>query len=1210
MIYMSKYILICFLIYLKQCASKFPTDLLASLVEYERGPPRFQKVVKMEYDVYLGDSVSFSCMAVARPAPYVHWYRNGQLLNYSIFQNEERLKEGQMTLDIRRVELNDRGSWSCKVWNSQGSIERNFTIEIIDFCGYYKELGFNYSVVPTECICLWYKLHEQLTNENVWVDFDSKDCIPHEEFIRKKSLHLPEKPSYLKVKFEQRKVFNPVSVTRVYANYVDKSVAPSSTTPKMTESSTSIPVIEVESMLHEKNDTLIVEGGKQKRAKEIIADQPKLSDSTEFEDETEEELPKEMPKPERQFNKYIINDRVSPYFKNNNQNLFENVVSPSGRTVRLQCKAGGVPEPQIIWFKNNKLIMPKDIRSIGSGYKVRKWTLEMEDASDNDSGTYLCEVFSKLGTIKKSFKVEVIDRMRTKPILIPNVLTNQVIDINNTANFTCQYISDLTPHVMWARLEKTSDNNYVYYNSSSEKLQFNYTDMSKSDKAFLYEGQDTTSLLIFNVSSDDQGIYGCIVGNSLGFTMGRANLTVNEFHTYTIDTGEPAVSFFSPFVITLLTGFIISCLILTGLIIYLFKKRTITRQKFKDVDGPYYKRIFYVDQKKNVNNDDIRGKHLVSSFEVKFKDETSQTPFRIVPEMKHVYNVIAETDPKWEIDRSRLTLERPVGEGAFGEVWSGLLKPKNSKKGKQKTIEVAIKKLKSVASENDFKDLMSEMHTFKIIGHNDYILSLLGCCTGAGPLYVILELCKYGNLRDFLKQHKHLETMSSSMESNNVKLALLSVNNPMVTSTPYLTPSIDSGLIPNLTHRHLVEFSWQIATGMQFLAEKKIIHRDLAARNVLVGDNHTMKISDFGLSREVNVSHYYRKVTRTKVPIKWMAYESLNDDVYTLASDVWSYGILLWEIETLGDTPYPRLNGHDDFASHLRKGYRMECPRDCLEEMYILMEKCWQQRPEDRPSFKEIQKYLTKLLKSEDDNTNNENGDGYSNEDLDRDLRSNRDDGVNETLLKHPLENNDFGKLRKPKRTRPLSEPVLKQFERYNEDKKETFLPVQSPLSEVGYAADSALGSSVYKTDGQEHYMLSNGESENDINRIGKKSNSLMPRTNPHFSRQVSHTSTNDNNFDEGHHTLYYNNVVLESANTTGIKGVIVSADPFYSAVRKPELPKFVIGEVEDIPNNYYNTTNIPTFEANKSSESIDSQNHLNTNRQRNKSPSSSSYHN
>ncbi|XP_055325419.1 tyrosine-protein kinase receptor torso-like isoform X2 [Sitodiplosis mosellana] len=173
--------------------------------------------------------------------------------------------------------------------------------------------------------------------------------------------------------------------------------------------------------------------------------------------------------------------------------------------------------------------------------------------------------------------------------------------------------------------------------------------------------------------------------------------------------------------------------------------------------------------------------------------------------------------------------------------------------------------------------------------------------------------------------------------------------------------------LPYLTGRDLLMFAKQIATGMAFLANNKIVHRDLAARNVLVCTDKTVKIADFGLSRDIYVDNIYMKATAGRLPIKWLALESMTDQKYTSQSDVWSYGILLYEIVTLGCTPYPTVPV-DCLVNYLKSGNRMSKPHNCSQEFYDLMFSCWHCEPGDRPTFNEILRKIDWFIHQSDTN--------------------------------------------------------------------------------------------------------------------------------------------------------------------------------------------------------------------------------------------------
>ncbi|XP_065222477.1 fibroblast growth factor receptor homolog 1-like [Planococcus citri] len=279
-------------------------------------------------------------------------------------------------------------------------------------------------------------------------------------------------------------------------------------------------------------------------------------------------------------------------------------------------------------------------------------------------------------------------------------------------------------------------------------------------------------------------------------------------------------------------------------------------------------------------------------------------------------------DHEWEFPRGNLSLGNDLGQGEFGKVVQaealGILQ-------KHMVTTVAIKMLKEVHSDSDMIDLVTEMEIMKLIGSHENVLKLLGCCTQDGELFVITEFARHGNLHDFLR------------------------NNAPSSGDKYATS--------NLSQQTLLEFAQQTAKGMEYLASKKCVHRDLAARNVLVFDNYTLKVADFGLARDIRNKEYYRKETKGRLPLKWMAPEALIHGLYSSQSDVWSYGILLWEIYTSGGIPYPTVLQMEELFQALRSGYRMEKPPNCSVRMYALMQKCWRYTPEDRPTFTAIVRY-------------------------------------------------------------------------------------------------------------------------------------------------------------------------------------------------------------------------------------------------------------
>ncbi|XP_042637281.1 macrophage colony-stimulating factor 1 receptor [Orycteropus afer afer] len=334
---------------------------------------------------------------------------------------------------------------------------------------------------------------------------------------------------------------------------------------------------------------------------------------------------------------------------------------------------------------------------------------------------------------------------------------------------------------------------------------------------------------------------------------------------------------------------------------------------------------------------------------------------------------------KWEFPRNNLQFGKTLGAGAFGKVVEatafGL--------GKEDAVlKVAVKMLKSTAHADEKEALMSELKIMSHLGQHENIVNLLGACTHGGPVLVITEYCCYGDLLNFLRQKAeamlgpssspgqdpdgitgykniHLEKKYVRRDSGFSSQGMDSYVEMRPVSTSSSNDSFsEQGLDKEhgwpLELRDLLHFSSQVAQGMAFLASKNCIHRDVAARNVLLTSGRVAKIGDFGLARDImNDSNYIVK-GNARLPVKWMAPESIFDCVYTVQSDVWSYGILLWEIFSLGLNPYPGILVNSKFYKLVKDGYQMAQPAFAPKNIYSIMQACWDLEPTRRPTFQQI----------------------------------------------------------------------------------------------------------------------------------------------------------------------------------------------------------------------------------------------------------------
>ncbi|KAK4884122.1 hypothetical protein RN001_000393 [Aquatica leii] len=313
---------------------------------------------------------------------------------------------------------------------------------------------------------------------------------------------------------------------------------------------------------------------------------------------------------------------------------------------------------------------------------------------------------------------------------------------------------------------------------------------------------------------------------------------------------------------------------------------------------------------------------------------------------------------EWELIDNQIVFDKILGEGAFGIVRKGYLKNFDGSEA-----IVAIKMLKGNPTGEEIKQFEHEIEIMKSVGPHPHLVSLLGCSSKLGYLgpFLVVEFCAKGDLQSYLRavwerlvgQPSATRYINTPSIFEDIKVGNYFSNKIYILSDePLLKPS------------DLLSFARQITMGMEYLSNLRVVHRDLAARNVLMCENGTVKVADFGLSRDVYQDNIYLKTGAGKLPVKWMALESLSHQQYTTQSDVWSFGVVLWEIVTLGGNPYATISP-GDMLSVLRRGYRMECPKNCSDELYSIMQMCWRETPIERPNFNELRIMLEKLLEDE-----------------------------------------------------------------------------------------------------------------------------------------------------------------------------------------------------------------------------------------------------
>lgn len=272
-----------------------------------------------------------------------------------------------------------------------------------------------------------------------------------------------------------------------------------------------------------------------------------------------------------------------------------------------------------------------------------------------------------------------------------------------------------------------------------------------------------------------------------------------------------------------------------------------------------------------------------------------------------------QANKEWHIDRKGIRLVKKLGAGTFMDVWEGLW---------NKKMPVAVKVLRNPESVHR-SEFIAEADIIRKFYHSN-LTQLYAVCSEE-PIFMITELMKHGSLLEFLRH--------------------------------------DYGNGRSLTHVNLIDMAAQVACGMAYLEEKDYVHQELAAKNVLVGENLICKVTDFGFSKLIVEDDYN---TMPRFSIKWTAPEAALYNRYSMKSDIWSFGIVLWEIITYGRTPYPGMATRGILEAVSEGTYRMACPPNCPTKLHDIMLDCWSQEPDDRPSFKALQLQLEEFFTTDD----------------------------------------------------------------------------------------------------------------------------------------------------------------------------------------------------------------------------------------------------
>ncbi|RXM97333.1 Fibroblast growth factor receptor 4 [Acipenser ruthenus] len=582
----------------------------------------------------------------------------------------------------------------------------------------------------------------------------------------------------------------------------------------------------------------------------------------------------------------------------------EHFLLDQGDVLKLTCETNRTVG--INWYKEAVRVQT------GDRVQIRPSVLEITDVTYEDSGLYLC-VVRGTGEVLQNFTITVIDSFASgNDDDEDSGLEDEATESDDERVFfnrVTHAMGSPMPSIRWLK-------NGREFRGEHRIGGIKTASVNTSEMEVLY---------LPNVTYKDAGEYTCLAGNSIGISFQSAWLTVIPEEELELEIDMTETKYTD--IIIYASG---SLAVVMAIVIVVLCRMQSSPNKEPFEVLPVQKLSKFPLRRQYSLDSNSSGKSSASLMRV------ARLSSSCTPMLAGVMEFELPLDPIWEFPRDNLVLGKPLGEGCFGQVVRAEAYGM-SKETPEQPSTVAVKMLKDDATDKDLSDLISEMELMKVMDKHKNIINLLGVCTQDGPLYVLVEYASKGSLREYLRARR----------------------------PPGMDYTFDVTKVPEeqLTFKDLLSCAYQVARGMEYLASKRCIHRDLAARNVLVTEDNVMKIADFGLARGVHQIDYYKKTTNGRLPVKWMAPEALFDRVYTHQSDVWSFGVLMWEIFTLGGSPYPGIPVEELFKL-LKEGHRMDKPSNCTHELYMLMSECWHAVPTHRPTFKQLVNELDRILAS------------------------------------------------------------------------------------------------------------------------------------------------------------------------------------------------------------------------------------------------------
>ncbi|XP_030051559.1 inactive tyrosine-protein kinase 7 isoform X2 [Microcaecilia unicolor] len=910
-------------------------------------------------EIQSGAAVTLRCHIDGHPRPTCQWFRDGSQvtgdgINYSI-NNKAR------TLTLKSVSPEDNGLYYCCARNAMGSVcsNDNFTLNIIDesfprplnipqsqIVNKNEEAIFHcqFTAMPPP-LQVWYFEEENspISNETQFTVFPNGSLLvktPRTGTYRCEGRGQRGKPIVLEATLQLAEIedMNPFSGKEFTANTVQRiACSPPRGLPEPTVwwERKGVKIPQRNRVYQDGNDLVFSLIAEKDAGIYTCHAANKAGERKQDLNITVATIPKWLEMPADSF----LEESKPGY---------------------LHCLTKASLKPTVEWYRNGNRI------SDDSRFLIfENGTLRISSVDVYDGTVYKCVSSTRAGSIDAQARVTVLEKLKFTPPPQPQ----QCLEFERPATLLCSATGQEKPSIYWTKLDGSSmpthvqpNSGILYFRNVTRSDASNYTCIASNSQqgeiravvqlivavfiSFKLEPENTTvyqghtavlhcqamgdplpqiqwkgkdgildsskyapriqlmsngSLVIYDVTNEDSGKYTCIAGNICNIKHKDAFLYVVDKPI--ADSVEPGSH--TPYKMIQTIGLSVGAavayiIIVLGLMFYCKKRRKARRlQKHPDGEEP---------EMECLNGGGLLQNGQTTS---EIQEEVALTNLGNSSSANKQHSV---TD-KMHLPRANLQKITMLGKSDFGDVF--LAKAKGIQDGETETV-VLVKSLQTKDEQLQL-NFRREFEMFAKLNHIN-VVRLLGLCREVEPHYMILEYVDLGDLKQYLR--------ISKSKDEKVKLQPIST-------------------------KQKVSICTQVALGMEHLSNSRFVHKDLAARNCLVSAQRQVKVSALGLSKDVYNSEYYH-FHQAWIPLRWMPPEAVLEDEFSTKSDVWSFGVFMWEVFTLGELPYSKLEDDEVLAGLQNGKMKLPSPEDCPSKLYKLMQRCWASSPKDRPSFSEI----------------------------------------------------------------------------------------------------------------------------------------------------------------------------------------------------------------------------------------------------------------